>query len=110
MSMKQAWSLMLHLQFLGTFHVTFAHGREASIDTARGKALLAYLVIENDRAHLREQLATMFWPEADQKSAMQSLRQALYKLKRALAAGARLAPRPRTRPTSPSRAKRRLQF
>ena len=26
----------------------------------------------------------MFWPEADQKSAMQSLRQALYKLKRAL--------------------------
>jgi len=82
--MKQAWSLMLHLQFLGTFHVTFAHGREASIDTARGKALLAYLVIENDRAHLREQLATMFWPEADQKSAMQSLRQALYKLKRAL--------------------------
>ena len=75
---------MLHLRFLGTFHVTFADGRASAIDTAKGKALLAYLTTESDRPHLREQLATLLWPEADQKAAMQSLRQALYTLRRQL--------------------------
>jgi len=75
---------MLHLRFLGTFHIAFADGRAPAIETAKSKALLAYLVTESDRPHLREQLAALFWPEADQKSAMQSLRQALYSLKRQL--------------------------
>jgi WD40 repeat protein/DNA-binding SARP family transcriptional activator len=75
---------MLHLRFLGTFHVTFADGRTPAIDTAKSKALLAYLTTESDRPHLREQLATLLWPEADQKAAMQSLRQALYTLRRQL--------------------------
>jgi len=75
---------MLHLRFLGTFHIAFADGRTVAIETAKSKALLAYLVTESDRPHLREQLAALFWPEADQKSAMQSLRQALYALKRQL--------------------------
>lgn len=75
---------MLHLRFFGTFHVTFADGRAPAIDTAKSKALLAYLATESDRPHLREQLATLFWPEADQKAAMQSLRQSLYMLRRQL--------------------------
>lgn len=75
---------MLHLRFLGTFHVTFADGRALAIETAKSKALLAYLATENDRPHLREQLAALLWPESDQKSAMQSLRQALYSLRRQL--------------------------
>ena len=75
---------MLHLRFLGTYHVTFADGRAPAIDTAKSKALLAYLATENDRPHLREKLAALFWPEADQKAAMQSLRQALYTLRRQL--------------------------
>ncbi|HAJ36923.1 MAG TPA: hypothetical protein DCL15_14665 [Chloroflexi bacterium] len=75
---------MLYLRFFGTFHVTFADGRVPAIDTAKSKALLAYLTTESDRPHLREHLATLFWPEADQKAAMQSLRQALYTLRRQL--------------------------
>lgn len=75
---------MLNLRFLGTFHVTFSDGYEPTIGTAKAKALLAYLVTESDRPHLREQLAALFWPEADQKAALQSLRQALYALKRQL--------------------------
>lgn len=75
---------MLHLRFFGTFHVTFSDGRAPTIETAKSKALLTYLATENDRPHLREQLAALFWPEADQKSAMQSLRQALYSLRRQL--------------------------
>ena len=73
---------MLNLKFLGTFHITFANGHEPAIETAKAKALFAYLATENDRPHLREQLAAMFWPEADQKAALQSLRQAIYGLRR----------------------------
>ena len=75
---------MLYLRFLGTFHVTFADTREPLIDTAKGKALLAYLAIENTIPHRREQLATMFWPESGQKAAHQNLRQALYVLRQQL--------------------------
>ena len=75
---------MLHFYFLGTFHLVFSDGYEPVITTAKAKALLAYLVTESDRPHRREQLAAMFWPEADQKSAAQSLRQALYALRRQL--------------------------
>lgn len=72
---------MLNLRFLGTMHITFSDGHEPQIGTAKGKALFAFLATENDRPHLREQLAGMFWPEVDQKAALQSLRQALYALK-----------------------------
>lgn len=75
---------MLYIRFLGTFHVTFVDNREPSIDTAKGKALLAYLAIENTVPHRREQLATMFWPESGQKAAHQNLRQALYVLRQQL--------------------------
>lgn len=85
---------MLNLRFFGTVHLTFSDGREPAIATAKAKALLAYLVTENDRPHLREQLAALLWPEADQKAAAQNLRQALYDLRR------RLTPAPQT-PSSP---------
>lgn len=75
---------MLHLRFFGTFHVTFADGRTPAIDTLKSRALLTYLATESGRPHLREQLAALFWPEADQKAAMQSLRQAIYMLRREL--------------------------
>ncbi|MCS6827646.1 MAG: hypothetical protein NZ553_13605 [Caldilinea sp.] len=75
---------MLNLRFFGTVHFTFSDGREPAIATAKAKALLAYLVTESDRPHLREQLAALLWPEADQKAASQSLRQALYELRRQL--------------------------
>jgi WD40 repeat protein/DNA-binding SARP family transcriptional activator len=83
---------MLNLRFLGTFHITFSDGREPQIGTAKGKALLAFLATENDRPHLREQLAAMFWPETDQKASLQSLRQALYALKRQLQTTSTSAP------------------
>ena len=68
---------MLYLHFLGTFHVTLDDKREPTIETAKAKALLAYLAMENSRPHRREQLATMLWPESDQQAAHQNLRQAL---------------------------------
>lgn len=75
---------MLHLRFLGTVHLTFSDGREPAIATTKAKALLAYLVTESDRPHLREELAALLWPEANPKAAAQNLRQALYELRRRL--------------------------
>lgn len=75
---------MLYLHFLGTFHVTLEDKREPTLETVKAKALLAYLAMENARPHLREQLATMFWPESDQRAAHQNLRQALYVLRQQL--------------------------
>ncbi|MCB0069162.1 MAG: tetratricopeptide repeat protein, partial [Caldilineaceae bacterium] len=75
---------MLYLHFLGTYHITFGDNREPAIETAKAKALLAYLAVENTRPHRREQLAAMFWPDSGQKAAHQNLRQALYVLRQQL--------------------------
>ncbi len=48
---------------------------------------MAYLVLESDRAHSREKLAGLLWGESTDARARQSLRQALYSLRRALPDG-----------------------
>lgn len=48
------------------------------------RALLAYLVVEADRPHRREALATLLWPDQTDNAARQSLRQALYILRHTL--------------------------
>lgn len=75
---------MLYLHFFGTYHVTLGDNRDPAVETAKAKALLAYLAVENSRPHRREQLAAMFWPESSQKAAHQNLRQALYVLRQQL--------------------------
>jgi len=49
--------------------------------SARTFALLAYLVVESDRAHSRSSLAELLWEGAPEASSRQSLRQALYSLR-----------------------------
>ncbi len=51
------------------------------LTTEKGQILLAYLVLENQQSHSRKKLSTLFWPSASPKSAQNSLRQTLYKLK-----------------------------
>jgi DNA-binding SARP family transcriptional activator len=46
-------------------------------------ALLAYLAVTGS-PHSREALATLFWPEHDQSSALANLRRELSRLKEAL--------------------------
>jgi DNA-binding SARP family transcriptional activator len=47
-------------------------------------ALLAYLVVESDRAHRREKLAGMLWPDYTESSARANLRRALADLRQAI--------------------------
>lgn len=57
------------------------------LDGGLGKpwALFAYLLIEADRPHSRERLASLFWPDQPDTNARQSLRWALTTLRRSIA-------------------------
>jgi DNA-binding SARP family transcriptional activator len=73
----------LTLSFLASFHVSI-DGAPLSIRSARIQALLAYLALESRRAHTREALAALFWPDEPDHVAKQNLRQALYQLRQLL--------------------------
>jgi DNA-binding SARP family transcriptional activator/tetratricopeptide (TPR) repeat protein len=59
-------------------------GVESPLVNARALALLAYLVLYSDQAHLREQLAGWLWPEAPPERARRWLSQTLYDLRQSL--------------------------
>ena len=74
---------MLRLRFLGPLEVCFDE-RPVKFATKKSALLLAYLVTFRDRAHPRETLAGLFWGEASEKSAHNSLRYALTVLRKVL--------------------------
>ncbi|MCI0474981.1 MAG: tetratricopeptide repeat protein, partial [Anaerolineales bacterium] len=74
----------LAMVFLGAFHVTFDGQAVARFGTDKTRALLAYLALESERAHRREMLAAMLWPDQADAAARHSLRQALLRLRGAI--------------------------
>lgn len=80
----------LENHFLGPFQITFNGEPLTGFATDKVRALLAYLSVEGTRAHRREALAAMLWPNSSDSDALTSLRQALRKLRQALAGGAEL--------------------
>ena len=72
--------------------ITLLGGMQATLDgeplqgleSAKVRALLAYLAVESGRAHERELLAGLFWPEMSEAQARHSLSQSLYNLHQAL--------------------------
>src|SRR5437016_611946 len=73
----------LTLSFLGPFQAAI-DGAQLRVQSARIQALLAYLALEPARAHTREALAALFWPDEPDQAAKQNLRQALYQLRQLL--------------------------
>jgi predicted ATPase/DNA-binding SARP family transcriptional activator len=73
----------LSLTLLGPFQVTW-DDRPVAFATGAARALLAYLAVEADRAHPREHLAALLWPEAAREGAATNLRQTLARVRRAL--------------------------
>ena len=65
----------LALHFLGAPRIEL-NGAPVSVDRRKGVALLAYLGV-TARAHSRDALATLFWPEHDQVTARANLRRTL---------------------------------
>lgn len=52
------------------------------VHSERTFALLAYLAVESDRRHARAALVDLLWPDLSEASGRQSLRQALYSLRK----------------------------
>ncbi len=48
------------------------------------RALLAYLIVESESPHRREALAGLLWPDQSEKAALDSLRNALAKLRQSI--------------------------
>ncbi|HSJ54225.1 MAG TPA: winged helix-turn-helix domain-containing protein, partial [Anaerolineae bacterium] len=74
--------IAIHL--LGSFEVRLDTQPVTNFGYDKVRALLAYLAVESRRAHRRETLATLLWPDQPADVARHSLRQALSLLRRAL--------------------------
>ena len=74
----------LKLSLLGPFEATLDGRPVERLNSAYLRALLAYLAVESQRKHPREQVAALLWPERSDQEARSSLRYALSKLHSAL--------------------------
>src|SRR2546423_10195337 len=74
---------MLRLRLLGEMRVEVDGSPVRPPDSARARALLAWLAL-NPGMHARTQMAARFWPDVLDSSARASLRSAIWSLRRAL--------------------------
>jgi predicted ATPase/DNA-binding SARP family transcriptional activator len=82
----------LRLSLLGPFQISLDDQPVTAITSSKIQALLAYLAVEADRPHRRETLAELLWPDRPAGNALQNLRQALSRARRALRPAAGTAP------------------
>ena len=74
----------LTIRLLGSYQVTAAERPVTVVRWAKMAALLAYLVLESDRAHARCELVELLWPEQAHGTGLADLRQVLFRLRRHL--------------------------
>lgn len=74
--------LVLHC--LGAFNATVDTVPLTAFSTDKVRALLIYLALETTQPHRRELLASLFWPEMSQVTALTNLRLALHRLRQTL--------------------------
>ncbi|HZD09915.1 MAG TPA: BTAD domain-containing putative transcriptional regulator, partial [Candidatus Binatia bacterium] len=74
----------LSLGVLGPLQVSIDDAPVTRLESEKVRALLAYLAVEADRAHRRESLVGLLWPDCPEATARHNLRQALFNLRLAL--------------------------
>src|SRR6476619_7564886 len=74
----------LQLTLLGPLRVTLDEQPVVQFGYDKVPALLAYLAVEADRPHTRDELAALLWPDSDDDAARRSLRVALTRLRQAI--------------------------
>lgn len=80
---------MLTLRLLGPVEIRAGGRRLVAAGRDKGLTALAYLAAEGGRAHTREDLADLFWPDMVRERALQNLRQTLLRLRQLLTVDAR---------------------
>lgn len=76
----------LVVRLLGGFRVELDGEAVYGFETDKARALLAYLVVEANRPHRRETLASLLWPDWPEAVARTNLRLTLSRVRRALTA------------------------
>jgi DNA-binding SARP family transcriptional activator len=71
----------LQLRLLGGFDLKAGPGQDLPIKLKKAQALLAYLACHPGQSHPRDKLATLLWPERDDRQARANLRKVLYVLR-----------------------------
>ena len=74
---------MLELRLLGQFEVQL-HGDTVLLPSRPAQSPLAYLALSAGSAHRREQLAGLFWPDSEEDNARNSLRHALWRIRKTI--------------------------
>lgn len=72
------------MDLLGSFRISLPDGEVIDFRAQKTASLLAYLALNLDRTHSREELADLFWPDAYRDSGRMNLRTALSSLRREL--------------------------
>jgi DNA-binding SARP family transcriptional activator/predicted ATPase len=76
--------IQLVISLLGPAQVLTDGGRVAAFNYHKARALLAYLAVEADRAHTRDTLAGLLWPDLSHDAARVNLRQSLADVRQAI--------------------------
>src|SRR5215207_10110679 len=79
--------VMLEVRLLGMFDIKYKK-KPVSISSRPSQSLFAYLILHAESSHRREKLAGMFWPDSLEETARENLRHALWRVRKALEAGA----------------------
>jgi predicted ATPase/DNA-binding SARP family transcriptional activator len=74
---------MLEISLLGQFDIQL-NGQPVDLPSRPAQSLLAYLLLKSGTAHRREELAGLLWPDATETNARSYLRQALWRIRKAL--------------------------
>jgi DNA-binding SARP family transcriptional activator/predicted ATPase len=74
----------LSLRLLGALQITLEGNPVTGFESAKERALLAYLAEESQQPHSREKLAGLLWPERTETAARNNLRRALSNLRRTI--------------------------
>ena len=74
----------LHLRTLGAFEAGVDGISAGRPSTQKARALLAFLAMRGGRVFSREHLIETFWPQADPEKARQSLKTALWSIRRVI--------------------------
>jgi predicted ATPase/DNA-binding SARP family transcriptional activator len=74
----------LSIHLLGPFHVALDGESVTGFESDKVRALLAYLAVEADRPHSRDELAGLLWPDQPDRTARRNLSQALFNLRQTI--------------------------
>ena len=89
---------MLRVHLLGGLKLTWDGEPVLTIPGRAARSLLAYLVIHRDRAHARNHLTGLCWPDLPDRVARRRLSQALWQIRHTLRARSRGGAQPPSGP------------